>query len=84
MAGKVIIDITKKDKIFINGKNGNRITKLKGGVEIPNSRETSGNQGTQDIVGDKPKEEAKKDLSLDKLSPEEQEQLKSLMAKLNG
>ena len=35
--GKVVIDITDREKIFINPNNGNRITKLKGGTEIPNS-----------------------------------------------
>ena len=84
MAGKVIIDITNKERIFINGRNGNRVTKLgKHGVEITNSREGGGDKGTQETTGDKTKEEAKKDLSLDKLSSDEQDQLKSLMAKLN-
>lgn len=74
------IKIATKNKIFINGKNGKRITKLKGGVEIQEDR---GNQREENIVENKAKEEVKKDLPLNKLSEEEQKQLKSLMAKLN-
>jgi len=80
------ISITSKNKIFINGKNGKRITKLKGGVEIPNQidiRESEGNQRTEKIIGSEQEAEVKKDLPLNKLNEEEQEQLKSLMAKLN-
>ena len=83
-ASEVTMAISHRKKTFINGQNGKLLTKLgKGGQEIPDLPEGGGDKGTEKVIGDKPKEEVKKDLSLDKLSSEEQEQLKSLMAKLN-
>lgn len=54
----VTIDIQDVKKVFINGTNGQRLSKLKGGVPIGSPLEASdlGESGTSDSTGQGEKE----------------------------
>ena len=82
------IDIKHRNRVIINGANGQRLTKIRGSVD-PTKEAAKIDMGIpaeayqqQETRRAEKKEEASKDVSLDKLTPEEQKQLKSLMAKL--
>jgi hypothetical protein len=83
------IDIKHRNRIVIN-QNGQRLTKIKGAID-PTYKVATPDVGVpadayrqQETRGKEKVEEKSKDVSLEKLSEEEQETLKSLMAKLNG
>jgi len=81
----VSINITERKREFINGQNGNKLTKLKGGKEIKDSfvEEDTGNSRPEESQREKTADEKLSDISV-KLTPEEQEEFKRLTTKLNA
>lgn len=83
------IDIKYRNRIIIN-KNGQRLKGIQGQVDTTHQVATLNvgvaptSNRSEEGTGEPKEEEVSKDLSLEKLSPEEQATLKSLMAKLNG
>lgn len=70
MSPRVQVDITKREKVFINPENGNRITKLKRGVEIPNSSpyqtgQDRGSKTESSGEGEKGEEKKNEDVPVD-------------------
>ena len=82
---RVTIDITDREKIFIDPNSGNRITKLRGGAVIPGSsphQETSntGGSGSAGQAATQGETEAPKDVQI---TPEEIAALKAILKKFD-